>query len=431
MSAQPTRWTATLSGAVRQALRLPGYPLLCAAAAGGLLGAAPHTHADNAFPAEFDLSQLLDANGGDGSEGVVIETIPNANAGLGAAAGGGDVNGDDVDDLILGAAGSSFSAYNGGQAFVLFGSRDPLPAEVELKALLTAFGGDGSEGMVLNSTYGSYYGSQNVGAGVGNVGDVNGDGIGDFLVGAPVRVFRGGSPGEGYLIYGTADGFPAEIAVPFQDVLPTVASTRINAIGEGRFGETVSSAGDVNGDGIVDLVAGAPSASQYYSQVDRSGTTLVLFGGDQNFPSAFSESDVINADGAIGAVFRGIDWAGYDGDESGTDVAGDGDINGDGLDDIVIGAPYADRGDASRAGEAYIVFGRRQGPVGPGPFDGEETLANLLPENGGDGSRGVVLSGTFANEKTGRRVSIIGDVNADGFDDIAIEFISSADSPPV
>ncbi|MEL7450521.1 MAG: hypothetical protein AAFN78_15010 [Pseudomonadota bacterium] len=420
MSTETRGWTTNLATAVRRALRAPHGNVLRAAAAGGLLSVAPHAHADTPFPPVYDLSQLLEANGGDGSQGMVISTIPDVDAGIRTVAGGGDVNGDGADDLIIGAPGSDFSAYNGGQAFVLFGSGDPLPAEFGLEQLLSTFGGDGSKGMVLNGTYGSYYGSQLVGASVGNVGDVNGDGIGDFLVGVPGRIFRSGSDGNVYLVYGTTDGFPAEVDVPFWDALPTIASTRIAGIGQGHFGERAGSAGDFNGDGIADLIAGAPGAEQYYTQIDMSGTSMVLFGGEQSFTPTLYESEIVAADGAMGALFKGIDHAGYDGDQSGRAVGGGGDINGDGIDDVLIGAPYADRDDLLSVGEAYIVFGRREGPAGLGGFDGEEPLAELLPENGGDGDRGVVLYGEFANEKMGGTVRILGDINADGFDDIMI-----------
>src|SRR6185436_5210284 len=104
-------------------------------------------------------------------------------------------------------------------------------------------------------------------------------------------------------------------------------------------------------------------------------------------------------DGSAGFVLTGI---GRD-DLSGWSVSAAGDINGDGLDDVIVGSPWAD------PGESYVVFGSTQG------FPAVLPLASLLPDNGGDGRVGFVLTGIA---DAGWSVSAAGDVNGDGIDDL-------------
>ena len=113
---------------------------------------------------------------------------------------------------------------------------------------------------------------------------------------------------------------------------------------------SVSGAGDVNGDGIDDLIIGAHRADPNGN--DAAGESYVVFGRTTGFPAAFELRSLLPgraATGATGFVLNGIDA----GDCSGISVSGAGDVNGDGIDDLIIGAPHADP-----AGESYVVFGR-------------------------------------------------------------------------
>ncbi|MGB3517820.1 MAG: integrin alpha, partial [Elainellaceae cyanobacterium] len=119
---------------------------------------------------------------------------------------------------------------------------------------------------------------------------------------------------------------------------------RIDGVAFDYSGLSVSGAGDINGDGIDDLILGAPYAD---NNGNYSGSSYVVFGGS-GFDATLNLSTL---DGSNG--FR-LDGA--EGDFFGRSVSGAGDINGDGIDDLIIGASSADS-NGSRSGSSYVVFG--------------------------------------------------------------------------
>ena len=202
---------------------------------------------------------------------------------------------------------------------------------------------------------------------------------------------RGWAPG---LLAAGLIGAPAPALAQETIDLATDAELIIQgAAADDRSGISVSGAGDVNGDGIDDLIIGATDASP--NGRNYAGASYVVFGSDQGFPATIdlaSDADLI---------IQGA--AAYD--HSGCSVSGAGDVNGDGIDDLIIGAPGADPNGRVYAGASYVVFGRDQG------FPATIDLAS---------DADLIIQGAAANDRSGCSVSGAGDVNGDGIDDLII-----------
>ncbi|MBA3301000.1 MAG: FG-GAP repeat protein, partial [Thermoleophilaceae bacterium] len=186
----------------------------------------------------------------------------------------------------------------------------------------------------------------------------------------------------------------ADRADPNRIDLRTEANVEILGIGkDDDTGWVVSSAGDVNGDRRDDLIIGARRADAA-GRAD-AGTAYVVFGRTD-----LGEVDLAK----LGSGGFAIAGAGA-GDTAGFAVSGAGDVNGDGLDDVLVGAPQADPGDRSNAGAAYVVFGKASAD----PVD----LAVL-------GAGGISIAGAAGADETGFAVGRAGDLNGDSRADVVV-----------
>jgi hypothetical protein len=304
----------------------------------------------------------------------------------------GDVNGDGFDDVLVSAPYAGTSTTDNvdthkGESYIVFGGSS-LPTSINLATLDTA-------GVTI---IGSEREDRS-GWSVSGLGDINGDGIDDIIVGAPRNKF--GIPksfaGKSFVIFGNTK-LPARIDL---SVLDAQGVTIAGADAYDLSGSSISSAGDVNGDGFNDVIIGAPRAEAFDNAKTYAGESYIIF-GRRSFPPTIDLEHL----GSLGTKIFGIDE--YDGSGFGFAVSDAGDINGDGFDDVLIGASRAD-GDSNskeRAGESYVVFGA---PFLPESID----LAQL-------GSRGITVFGAESLDLSGYSLSGAGDINGDGFDDLLI-----------
>ena len=276
-----------------------------------------------------------------------------------SVSGAGDVDGDGFDDILVGAPYNDAADSSAGAAYLVLGSMSP--ADLSLADAVARFTGEAA---------GDY-----AGASVSDAGDVNGDGFGDILVGAYRNDAAGSSAGVAYLVLGSKS--PADISLVSAD------ARFIGEAADDRAGDSVSGAGDVNGDGFDDILVGA----LYNSAVeDFAGAAYLVLG-------SASPVDISLADAV--ARFTGESM----GDCAGESVSDAGDVNGDGFDDVLVGSALS--GD-SAAGAAYLVLGRAS--------PGDISLA----------SADACFTGEEAADHAGDSVSGAGDVNGDGFDDILV-----------
>jgi PKD repeat protein len=261
----------------------------------------------------------------------------------------GDVNGDGYSDVVVGATYYDNGQTDEGRAYVYDGSA----AGLSPTASWTAESNQAS----------TYFGSS-----VGSAGDVNGDGYADIIVGAPAYDNGQADEGRAYVYYGSAAGLP-----------PTPNWTAESDQAGAYFGNSVSTAGDVNGDGYTDVIVGAP----YYDngQTDE-GRAYVYHGSAAGLSSLSNWTAESDQAGAWFGVF----------------VATAGDVNGDGYADVIVTADRYDNGQTDE-GRAYVFHGSAAG-------------LSTTPDWTAEGNQAGAEFGNVANTA--------GDVNGDGYADIIV-----------
>jgi hypothetical protein len=340
------------------------------------------------------------------ADGFRILGSDGADAGA-SVAGGGDINGDGFDDLVV--AAPNYTRANNeldpdvttfSSGYVIFGKA--TNTDVQLSDI--DLGASDTVGFRLTGFKNTEYNTRDA---VATGGDINGDGYDDVVFGGKQTSFGDGYVGAAYVVFGRPNGFSN------LDVTDLTGTTGFSFTDSARgqdsatayVGAAVSIGGDVNGDGFDDLIVGAPGQNVYRNGVrEYDGEAYVVF-GRSDF-SANPEVQVNELDGTNGFVATGLvaEQA-----RTGSSVSSGGDINGDGVDDFVIGAPGDGDGYGSAAGRAYVVFGKA-GLGSSGTLD----LVML------SGTNGFVLNGGASNDLAGTSVSITGDINGDGFDDVVV-----------
>jgi hypothetical protein len=325
---------------------------------------------------------------------------------FGAAIASVDFNGDGYADVLVGAPQNDASGTDAGRAYLYFGGP----------------GADSNPDLFFTDGVAM----EGLGFSAANAGDVNGDGYADIILGAPLN----GLPGRALVYFGGA----------LPNSIPDLALAP--ATGSAAFGVSVASAGDVNGDGFGDLIVGAQTEQVGPSVVGTAriffgGTTpnsvpdVLLFGSSagEAFGSRVAGVGDLNGDGYSDVAVSSLDWEPTQTPEnygrvrvylgaplmsntpamilSGTDIqdvfgsgiAGAGDMNADGYDDLLVGAIYDEANPAVvDFGAAYVYFG---GPV---------------LDSGPD----LILSGEASFDGFGYAVASAGDVNGDGQPDIVV-----------
>jgi hypothetical protein len=358
------------------------------------------------FPADLLLADVVNSNG---TKGFIIRGVADGDFFGREVSAAGDINGDGFDDLLIAtreADGVNNLKQNTGEVYVVFGSASFGQAGAFAQGLdLSSI--DGQNGFrIIGSEAQDYAGSS-----VASAGDINFDGFDDIIIGAyaadgPINANT--SQGSAYVIFGKQSSFSTEFEL--SSLESGNGSAGFVVFGRSAYsvlGNSVSGAGDVNGDGYADVIIGSKIAPGQGRSA--AGESYVIFGKGTAFSPTINALDIVNGDGSLGFAISGADGNG----RAGSSVAGAGDVNGDGFADLLIGAEQADASLASYtySGEAYLVFGKASG-FGP-------TL-DLLTIKQGNVNAGVAIFGADEEDRLGKTVSSAGDVNGDGYFDLLL-----------
>jgi hypothetical protein len=313
----------------------------------------------------------LDAGSGGGF--AIVGAATGDAVGL-SVSGAGDVNGDGRADLIVGASGT-----DDGTAYVVFGKATPEPFSLGLlngglDGGFAITGPPDPDGAIASSA-----------GSVAGLGDVNGDGLSDVAFNA-----RQAATSIAYVVFGKRDTAPLSVTA-----LGSAGFTIDDAASPDVDGMLVSGAGDVNGDGLADLLLGEDDADP-----SLAGAAYVVFGKADALPVDFA---------ALKAGMRGgfVIQGGDDFDNAGRTVSAAGDFDADGFADLLVGAENAAPGGGASKGKAYLVWGT--------PGSATVQLSDVESEIGG-----ITIEGAFEQDFAGSGVANAGDVDRDGMLDLLL-----------
>jgi hypothetical protein len=336
-------------------------------------------------PAEMSVADL------DDSTGITITGL-NGGDWFGFDVGhAGDVNSDGfVDFMISAIKRDTVNGIESGATYVIFGREDLSSGSIDLESL------DGTNGFRIDGENGE----DEFGFSLAMVGDINDDGVTDLAITASDAESDGlVDNGITYIIFGDRT-FPAVLDL---SALDGRLGFRINGRFAGDRASSVAPAGDFNADGIDDLIIGTQA---FDPQMDNAGAAYVFFGKPL---FDFAEYDLGDIDPNTGIAFHG---------EHAHDIAGHvvryaGDFNNDGIDDVLISSKNHDPNSEYR-GAVYIVFGS------------PNRRPAIIPLSSIDGTDGIKIVGDEQFDELGLSADYLGDINDDGYGDLAISTLRNA-----
>lgn len=352
------------------------------------------------WPGVIDVDQDL------GGLGLKITGSAEAGAPIGpgfSIAGLGDIDGDGADEIAVGdPLAASGDVTDAGSIYVIYGSKEwqgSPPSSLSLDDL----GGPDLRGFAVDGTFENGY----VGFSLAAAGDINGDGNGDILVGAHGEGNNGAplTSGSAYVVFSpeVIPELPVVLDGNFEIGSDGLRFDGVDA--NDQVGFALAGSTDATGEGSPDLLIGAPGQS------NSAGAAYLTSFDSNSLPSGPVALSDVN-EGLGSSLFRVGD--GFSGDGLGTSLTFSGDVNGDGVADLALGAPYADRRSVDGSGMAYAIYGFGRG-INP-PSDGKISVGSL------DSSHGYKIVGNNVQiEGDHLGMSITGtELNGDGRSDVLL-----------
>jgi hypothetical protein len=285
----------------------------------------------------------------------------------------GDLNGDGFLDIAVAAPLDDDGGANKGAVWILFLNGD---GTVQSEQKISEDSGDFDESLSTNDQFGYA---------LANIGDLDSDGVTDLAVGVPYDDDGGTDQGAVWILFLNSDGTVKST----QKISSTSGDLNNNLNDEDHFGSAVSEIGDLDGDGVTDLAVGL--SGRDLGGTNR-GAVWILF---------------MQSDGTVASVTRiGQDLAGFTGELSNNDQFGEalsniGDINSDGIEDLVVGAPQS-----TDSGAFWILFLTA---------DGDVHSSSKISETEGNFSGGL-----DSDDQFGGSIALLGDLDGDTVNDLAV-----------